>query len=159
MSDWKKAQPNPRSQLRASERRGVCRSVRARSDVATAAMIKNTPINAGSLGRPARPTETDINTSEAPSSKKKTRSTTAAAGTEEARRIAEKLGLNFARESFDLEQFRMGLDVELEHGRRDPATNVTDDDPTRTGKIALAHLRELPYYYTRLAEIEAKGGS
>ena len=60
---------------------------------------------------------------------------------------------------FDLEQFRMGLDVELEHGRRDPATNVTDDDPIMTGKIALAHLRELPDYYTRLAEMEAKAGS
>lgn len=72
----------------------------------------------------------------------------------EARRIASALGLDFARESFDAEQFRMGLDVELEHGRRDPATNVTDDDPVTTGKIALAHLRELPDYYTRLAAME-----
>lgn len=79
--------------------------------------------------------------------------------TQEARGIADELGLDFRRESFDLEQFRMGLDVELEHGRRDPATNVTDDAPTLTGKIALAHLRELPDYYTRLAEMEAKAGS
>ncbi len=78
---------------------------------------------------------------------------------EEARRIADELGLDFAREPFDLEQFRMGLAVELEHGRRDPATNVTDDDPTITGRIALAHLRELPDYYTRLAKMEAEAGS
>jgi len=79
--------------------------------------------------------------------------------TEEARQIADELGLDFARERFDVEQFRMGLDVELEHGRRDPATNVTDDAANVTGEIALAHLRELPDYYTRLAEMEAKAGS
>jgi hypothetical protein len=50
----------------------------------------------------------------------------------------------------------MGLDVELEHGLRDAATNVTDDDPTLTGKIALAHLNELPDYYTRLAIMQDK---
>lgn len=74
---------------------------------------------------------------------------------DEARRIADKLGLDLAHEPFDLEEFRMGLDVELEHGRRDPETNVTDDDPMMTAKIALAHLRELPDYYTRLAQMEA----
>jgi hypothetical protein len=78
---------------------------------------------------------------------------------DEAIAIAEKLGLDLTGEPFDLEQFRMGLDVELEHGRRDPATNVTDDDPVVTGKIALAHLRELPDYYTRLAAMEADAGS
>lgn len=76
--------------------------------------------------------------------------------TAEARRIASEIGVDLARERFDLEQFRMGLDVELEHGRRDPATNVTDDDPATTGKIALAHLRELPDYYTRLAGMEKR---
>ena len=50
----------------------------------------------------------------------------------------------------EIEQFRRGMDVELEHGLRDPSTNVTDDDPTLTGKIALAHLNELADYYTRL---------
>jgi hypothetical protein len=79
--------------------------------------------------------------------------------TGEARQIAAELGLDMTREPFDLEQFRMGLDVELEHGRRDPVTNVTHDDPTMTGKIAPAHLRELPDYYTRLAEMEAKADS
>jgi hypothetical protein len=78
---------------------------------------------------------------------------------DEAAAIAERLGLDIAAEPFDLEQFRAGLDVELEHGRRDPATNVTDDDPVVTGKIALAHLRELPDYYTRLAAMEADAGS
>jgi Protein of unknown function (DUF5661) len=55
-----------------------------------------------------------------------------------------------------VEQFRRGLDVELEHGSHDPATNVTNDDPILTGKIALAHLRELSDYYTRLAEMEGE---
>jgi len=71
---------------------------------------------------------------------------------EEARRIGESLGIDWSE--FDVEQFRMGLDVELEHGTVDPATNVTDDDPILTGKIALAHLNEFSDYYTRLAEME-----
>ena len=77
--------------------------------------------------------------------------------TAEARQIAAELGITWQQVGFDLEQFRMGLDVELEHGRRDPATNVTDDDALLTGKIALAHLNELPDYYTRLAIMEAEG--
>lgn len=79
--------------------------------------------------------------------------------TEEALRVAEKLGIDWAESPFDLEQFRSGLDVELEHGTHDPETNVTDDDPVMTGKIALAHLRELPDYYTRLERMEAEAGS
>ncbi len=70
----------------------------------------------------------------------------------EAREIGDKLGITW--KDFDVEQFRMGLDVELEHGRRSPSTNVTDDDPIMTGKIALAHLNEFPDYYTRLAVLE-----
>lgn len=73
---------------------------------------------------------------------------------EEAREIADELGIAYLGGPFDLEQFRMGLDVELEHGTHDPETDVTGDDPTLTGKIALAHLRELPDYYTRLAIME-----
>jgi Protein of unknown function (DUF5661) len=61
-----------------------------------------------------------------------------------------------ATSRFDVEQFRMGLEVELEHGRRDPATNVSDDDELTTGKIAWAHLNEFPDYYTRLARMEAE---
>jgi hypothetical protein len=74
---------------------------------------------------------------------------------EEARQIGEALGIDWSR--FDVEQFRMGLDVELEHGTVDPHTDVTHDDPLLTGKIALAHLNELPDYYTRLAEMEQEG--
>ena len=77
--------------------------------------------------------------------------------TNEARSVGEQLGIDWASSPFDLEQFRAGMDVELEHGRRDPDTDVTGDDPLLTGKIALAHLRELPDYYTRLARMEAEG--
>jgi hypothetical protein len=62
------------------------------------------------------------------------------------------LGVDWSR--FDVKQFRIGLDVELEHGLRDAATNVTGDDPILTGKIALAHLNEFADYYTRLAKME-----
>ena len=72
--------------------------------------------------------------------------------TEEAKRIGEALGIDWSK--FDVEQYRMGLDVELEHGLIDPHTNVTNDDPMMTGKIALAHLNEFPDYYTRLEKME-----
>jgi hypothetical protein len=72
--------------------------------------------------------------------------------TEQAREIGEKLGVKW--DKFDVEQFRMGMDVELEHGTVDPNTNVSNDDPLITGKIALAHLNEFPDYYTRLYEME-----
>jgi hypothetical protein len=72
---------------------------------------------------------------------------------DEARRIGDSLGIDWSH--VDLEQFRMGLLVELEHGTRDPETNVTNDDLSLTGKIALAHLKEFPDYYTRLAALEA----
>ena len=72
---------------------------------------------------------------------------------DEARRIGDSLGIDWG--SVDLEQFRMGLHVELEHGTRDPETNVTNDDLGLTGKIALAHLKEFPDYYTRLSAMEA----
>ena len=70
----------------------------------------------------------------------------------EAKHIGEKLGIDWGK--YDFEQYRMGLDVELEHGLVDPSTNVTNDDPTMTGKIALAHLNEFPDYYTRLDKME-----
>ena len=70
----------------------------------------------------------------------------------EAKVIGEKLGVTW--DKFDVEQFRMGMDVELEHGLHDPVTNVTNNDPLTTGKIALAHLTEFPDYYTRLAKME-----
>ena len=70
----------------------------------------------------------------------------------EAKEIGEKLGIKW--DKFDVEQFRTGLDVELEHGTRDPKTNVTNDNALMTGKIALAHLNEFPDYYTRLEKME-----
>jgi Protein of unknown function (DUF5661) len=75
---------------------------------------------------------------------------------EEARQVGETIGIDWATAPFDVEQFRMGMDVELEHGLHDAATNVTDSDPVVTGKIALAHLNEFPDYYTRLARMEAE---
>jgi Protein of unknown function (DUF5661) len=73
---------------------------------------------------------------------------------EEARSVGEQVGIDWASARFDVEQFRIGMNVELEHGLNDPATNVTGDDPLVTGKIALAHLNEFPDYYTRLARME-----
>jgi len=71
---------------------------------------------------------------------------------EVAKGIGGELGIDWSK--FDIEQFRKGMDVELEHGKVDPHTNVTDDDPLITGKIALAHLNEFPDYYDRLDEME-----
>ena len=73
---------------------------------------------------------------------------------EDALVVATHLGIDFEALKYDLEQFRMGLDVELEHGPRSPRTDVSGDDSIITGKIALAHLNEFPDYYTRLAAME-----
>ena len=72
--------------------------------------------------------------------------------TEEARSLGNALGVNWS--AVDLEQFRRGLEVELEHGAHDPETDVTHDDLFLTGKIAWAHLKEFPDYYTRLDKLE-----
>jgi hypothetical protein len=74
---------------------------------------------------------------------------------EEARQVGETLGIDWSSSPFDVEQFRIGMDVELEHGLQDLQTNVTDSDPIVTGRIALAHLNEFPDYYMRLARMEA----
>jgi chromosome condensin MukBEF MukE localization factor len=71
---------------------------------------------------------------------------------EEARRVGDAIGVDWGR--FEVEQFRSGMDVELEHGSRDPQTDVTHDDPILTGKIALAHMKEFPDYYERLDRME-----
>ena len=71
---------------------------------------------------------------------------------DEAKKIGEQLEIKW--DKFDIEQFRRGMDVELEHGLVSPATNVTNDDSLTTGKIALAHLEEFPDYYTRLEKME-----
>ena len=73
---------------------------------------------------------------------------------EEARRIGAEIGIDWDTAPFDVEEFRSGMDVELEHGLHDVLTNVTDDDPQVTAKIALAHLNEFPDYYTRLDRME-----
>ena len=73
---------------------------------------------------------------------------------EEAQQVGATLALDWQK--IDLEQFRRGLEVELEHGARDPETNVTNDDLPLTGKIAWAHLKEFPDYYTRLDKLEAE---
>jgi hypothetical protein len=75
---------------------------------------------------------------------------------EQARAAGERIGVDWDASPFSLEQFRMGMDVELEHGTRDPETNVTGDDVIMTAKIARAHLNEFPDYYTRLAKMEAE---
>ncbi len=77
---------------------------------------------------------------------------------EEARKIGVQIGIDFSK--FDIEQFRMGLAVELEHGSRfGDETNVTKDDPHFTGRIAWAHLKEIPDYYSRLEKMESEAGS
>lgn len=77
--------------------------------------------------------------------------------TDDARKIGEQIGIDFTK--FDLEEFRKGLAIELEHGSHDPETNVTNSDPLLTGKIAWAHLKEIPDYYTRLEKMESEAGS
>lgn len=72
--------------------------------------------------------------------------------TDEAKKIGEQLRIKW--DKFDIGQFRKGMDVELEHGLVDSHTNVSNDDPLITGKIALAHLNEFPDYYTRLEKME-----
>jgi hypothetical protein len=78
--------------------------------------------------------------------------------TDEAKEIGVKIGIDFSK--FDLEQFRMGLAVELEHGTAwGDETNVTKDDPYITARIVWAHLKEIPDYYTRLKAMEAEADS
>jgi uncharacterized protein DUF5661 len=76
---------------------------------------------------------------------------------DEARRVGDAIGVDWER--FDLDQFRRGMDVEYEHGTHDPQTDVTHDDPTLTGKIAFAHMKEFPDYYDRLERMEREAES
>jgi hypothetical protein len=73
---------------------------------------------------------------------------------EQARSYGEEVGIDWSTSPFDVEEFRSGMDVELEHGLHDDETNVTGDDPHITARIAWAHLKEFPDYYTRLERIE-----
>ena len=73
---------------------------------------------------------------------------------EEARQYGREVGIDWSSAPFDVEEFQAGMNVELEHGRAGPMTDVTHDDPLATAKIALAHLNEFPDYYTRLRKME-----
>lgn len=75
---------------------------------------------------------------------------------EQAMAIGTEIGIDWGASPFDAEQFRSGMEVEFEHGSHDPQTNVTNDDPILTGKIAWAHLKEFPDYYDRLEELESQ---
>lgn len=71
---------------------------------------------------------------------------------EEAKEVGEKMGIKW--DKFNIDQFRRGMDVELEHGTVDKNTNISNDGPIMTGKIALVHLNEFPDYYDRLEKME-----
>ena len=73
---------------------------------------------------------------------------------DEAKRVGGALGIDWTKVA--LNEFRRGLEVELEHGARDPETDVTHDDMPLTGRIAWAHLKEFPDYYTRLDQLETE---
>ncbi len=75
---------------------------------------------------------------------------------ETARKLGESIGINWKTCGFPVDEFRKGLTEELEHGSHDPETNVTNDDPVLTGKIAWAHLKEFPDYYKRLDVMETE---
>jgi hypothetical protein len=70
---------------------------------------------------------------------------------DDAKKVGDELGVDWS--SIPLEQFRMGLEFEFEHGKQSPETNITDDDPLPTGKIAWAHLKDIPDYYSRLEDM------
>ena len=71
---------------------------------------------------------------------------------EDAKRIGDVIGVDWNK--YNVEQFKMGLEVELEHGSHDVQTNVTNNDEIMTGKIAFAHMKEFPDYYERLEKME-----
>lgn len=74
---------------------------------------------------------------------------------DEAKKIGDVIGINWSE--VDLNEFRRGLEVEMEHGSQwGNETNVTNDDPIFTGRIAWAHLKEIPDYYTRLDKMESE---
>ena len=140
------------------------RAVRARDAQASPSMALLVPPE-----RRISPPQTTIGPKPLPAAARGARPTTGTAGLtiegmtfrsgftpDEARAAGERIGIDWGSAPFDIEQFRMGMDVELEHGARDPQTNVTDDDLIMTAKIARAHLNEFPDYYTRLAKMEAE---
>lgn len=75
---------------------------------------------------------------------------------EEAQIIADAIGVDFSKAKFNLEDFQHGLRVELEHGDRDPETDVVHHNYLSVGRIAWAHLKEDPRYYNKLAKVESE---
>lgn len=71
---------------------------------------------------------------------------------EEAKEVGDQLKVDWNK--VDLDQFHKGMNVEVEHGKVDKETNVTDDNKIKTAKVALAHLKEVPDYYTKLKKVE-----
>lgn len=59
--------------------------------------------------------------------------------------------------NIDVEEFRKGLEVELEHGTMFDEANVTSNHPILTGKIVIAHFKEMLDYYLRLEVAELEG--
>ncbi|MDY6846762.1 MAG: DUF5661 family protein [Chloroflexota bacterium] len=74
---------------------------------------------------------------------------------EDALAAADQLGIDFNQVGFTQEEFLEGMNIELEHGLVDPDTNVTNDDPLKTAKIAMAHLNEFSEYYNKDIGLEA----
>jgi len=70
----------------------------------------------------------------------------------EAKLTGERLGIKW--DKFNVDQFKIGMEVELEHGTIKKLTNISSDHLLTTGKIALAHLNEIPDYFTRLLKME-----
>ena len=70
---------------------------------------------------------------------------------DEAKKVGDSIGVDWT--AVEAEQFRKGLEFEFEHGTRYPETNVTNDDPVLTGKLAWAHLKDIPDYYSRLEDM------
>jgi hypothetical protein len=65
--------------------------------------------------------------------------------------------INVEKMNVDIDEFRRGLEVELEHGLMFKDANVTNNHPILTGKIVLAHLKESSYYYKLLDVAELTG--
>jgi hypothetical protein len=74
----------------------------------------------------------------------------------DAKEIGDDIGIDW--NEVKLDEFTIGINIEFEHGSNDSETNVTNNDKQMTGKIAWAHLKEFPDYYTRLEKLEKTAG-
>ena len=66
----------------------------------------------------------------------------------------KKIGIDWKTSDFKASDLLVGMHYELEHGKVDKTTNVTNDSKIKTAKIAWAHLKERPDYYVQLAKID-----